>query len=858
MAALNASCLPPHDSHVFCNTSLPESLRLDDLLKRLTDEELVGQLFMHSNMAYGNSTNWNSTRGDLWATGVPRLGIAEFHYLGQGSIYRGASNGCNVNCCTGGWAHGCIVDEPFPTVWPQGTGFAATFDPSLTFAAAVSISDESRAMHAHVPNRTVEYRTGASSVINIARDPRWGRVPETYGECPMLTSLIAVAFNKGLIGFSSPSPSARPPAVYKTLPVIRHLGAYAGPESSRFSFDALVTEPDLNLTYLPAWRALVREGALVGAMSAISALNGVPGIAHASLLTSTLRELWGFDGYVTSDCDTFPALLHTWNWAASPEQGAAAALLAGNDMNCGPGFESLYNATRLGYVDRADLLRAARRALTMRMRVGDLQPPSTDPWRRRADLKVVGSAANAALLERLVAAGTVLLHNKAGALPLLGDKRTIALIGPAADDLRIQAHTYHGTPKEWVTLRAALSAEVSATAMGDGEAPRQQRQREEGGVTPGHGVQVGTASAWAGESFASDDEESGLAGAGTKGGRRRVLFARGCAIQDKNTSGFAEALGIARLADAIVYAGGLDAAMVEEDTDRTDSPTQPNGLGLPGVQPKLLGELRKVASERGVPLIVLLVSGGPIAEPSLMVPSSPDAPDALLWTSYYGQSARPLARILLGLEMPSGRLPFTVPFNASSLPPMADYRMNARPGRTYRYLDEALAPPLYPFGHAGSVPSVGWSVSPIAPSSSTLTLRALRAAQTLPCIEGAGGVALSVKLTLSRGESGQGYASIANASRSLLLFGALDSNLAPGSIFPRKQLLAVAKPTVLPGAAASLRLDVCARDLLGEGLGADRMPMPNTLRLWIGDASHGDAQATVALDATESVPRDEL
>ena len=303
-------------------------------------------------------------------------------------------------------------------LFPQGTAFAATFDTAAVFRAAVVIADESRAMQTHVPNRTVEYRSGASSVINIARDPRWGRVPETYGECPTLTGLIALGFNKGLLGFASESATA-PPPVLKVLPVIRHLGAYAGPERIRFRFDALVTEPDLRLTYLPAWKRLVAGRAVAGAMSAISALNGEPGITHKTLLTDTLKTAWGFDGFVLSDCDTFPALLTTWKWAASAAQGAAAALLSGGDINCGPGYAALANATRLRYVSKVAVRAAARRALRMRMRVGALQPPQTDPWRvNAAPLSSVGGAANGAVSDRIVAGGTVLLYHTPGSLPI--------------------------------------------------------------------------------------------------------------------------------------------------------------------------------------------------------------------------------------------------------------------------------------------------------------------------------------------------------------------------------------------------------------------------------------------------------
>lgn len=827
---LLASCLPPHDHYAFCDFKLPEDVRLDDLVGRLTLSELVGQLYMDANLAYGNTTVFNSSHGDLRSTSIDRLGVAQFTYMGQGSIYRGASNGCDLNCCSGGKPP-CIVDKPHATVFPQGTGFAASFDTELVFKSGVAISDESRAMQHRVPNRTVDYRSGASSVINIARDPRWGRVAETYGECPSLTAALAIAFNKGLLGFASAT-STKAPKVLKTLPVIRHLGAYAGPESIRFSFDALVTEPDMALTYLPAWRKMVAAGALSGAMSAISALNGVPGIAHASLLTETLKGRWAFDGYVISDCDTFPGLISQWHLSASPEQAAALSLRAGGDINCGPGYASLYNATaRMGLLQRSEVAAAARRALRMRMRVGDLQPPHTDPWRGAADLSVVASKEHGQLVDELVAGGTVVLHHAPGTLPLVGHLRAIALIGPSADDPSIQAHTYHGTPSKWTTLREALDEELAAAARVRHNRRAARHAARHGAGGDARGDARGDPGGDPGGD--PDDEEQ----------KAEVLYARGCNIDDKNTSGFAAAVAIALRADAIVYAGGLYAKIEEEDIDRMDSSDHPNGLGLPGVQLPLLMKLRAIATARGIPLVVLLVSGGPLATPEL-VPPSADAADALLWTSYFGQSARPLARILLGTALPSGRLPFTVPYDSGSLPPIDNYAMNAPPGRTYRYLNTSLAPPLFPFGH-GLHLGPRWNISELRSSASEMTLAELRTAATHPC-SSASGTAVTIHLTLTR-PSGSGSMP-QNASHSLLLFAALAQTAGERSPFPRQQLMDFAKPVLQPGASARVTLRVCARELLEEGLGVESQPLPNALDLWVGDASMRDASASVSLD----------
>mmetsp|Transcript_6568 Transcript_6568/g.19772 ORF Transcript_6568/g.19772 Transcript_6568/m.19772 type:complete len:730 (-) Transcript_6568:100-2289(-) len=694
-----------------------------------------------------------------------------------------------------------------------------------------AIAAESRAMQSRA-KRHFEYRTGASSVINIARDGRWGRLPETYGECPHLTSMMAVAFNKGLIGFPSLN-STTPPAVYKTVPVLRHFGAYAGPDHGRFRFDASVRMQDLYLTFLPAWRSLHLSGALPVVMSAISALNGAPGIADSFLLNDVLRSRWRWDGLVMSDCDTFPSLERVWGWAASAPQSAALALSAGNDMNCGVGFAALSEAVKQGYISRVEVATAARRALRLRMRVGELQPPASDPWARAYPLSVVGCAAHAAINERIVAGGTVVLGVRNGALPINLPKEvegpsagrpvprshnkvaTIALIGPSADDPSIQAHTYHGTPAHWITLRAAMAEELRA-----------------------------------------------------QGAMAQLAYAQGCETRSLSTTGFAEALALAREANAVVFAGGLAAGMEEEDTDRTCSPD--SCIGLPGVQLPLLHALRNVTAQRGVPLITLLISGGPISEPSLKAPS-PLAPDALLWTSYFGQSAQPLAKILLGgigsdgyrLD-PTGRLPFTIPTSQAQLPVISDYRMDGPPaGRTYRYLDTESAPPLYPFGYATSLPSpvqesrvahapehavrrtglsdepTGsvWRASRLSATPSVLdvaTLLALaRASDPLVGAKNNEGVADESErpgLLLHFRIAG-GHTPVAPA---FLVFGSLEGQHKP-SPFPRRQMIAFTKPLLTPGKNLPIDLAVSARDLVW-GLGIGRQPVPGVLRLWVGDA----------------------
>ena len=203
---------------------------------------------------------------------------------------------------------------------------AATWNLPLIFEMGMVTSDESWALQnrANESKSPTDYRSGASSVINILRDGRWGRAPETYGECPELTGEVAVALNKALTGYAALNATGREHGDYlKIMTNVRHFVAYAGPDSQRFHFNAEVSDDDVRYTYLPAWKKLVDTDTVSGVMSAISGLNGIPSAAHKELLTDMLRGEWGFGGYVISDCDTIGAISSSFHYTANVEEATA-------------------------------------------------------------------------------------------------------------------------------------------------------------------------------------------------------------------------------------------------------------------------------------------------------------------------------------------------------------------------------------------------------------------------------------------------------------------------------------------------------------------------------------------------------
>lgn len=598
----------------FQDPKLPIDVRLDNLMSLLTQDEKIDMLWMDGSTSDGEMPN-------LF---VPRLNISGFNWMGQGYVYRSASNGCNVNC------YSQIIDGNV-SVLPQGTGIAATWNVNLIFQSGVMISDESMATQYNYKNRSVDYKTGASSVINIARDPRWGRVPETYGECPILTGEVAVAFNKGLMGYKRLVDTELEHGIYKVIPVMRHFVDYDGPDNGRFSFNAIISDADLRLTYLPVWKKMIDEKAIVGVMSAISAVNGIPSAANKYLLTDVLRNEWNFTGFVISDCDPVAEIQHSYHYTSTIEQAVAVSVSSGNDINCGGEFKLLHQALTHGFVDMDTIDLAVSRGLRSRFISGNLNPIGTDPY-ASIPYSIVDSKQHKLLTKQVVSESVVLLTNPQKILPFNLTKVTqIAVIGPSADDPSVQAHTYHGTPSKWITVLDGIKDFVAL-----------------------HHRHISVASTW--------------------GASRR------------NTSDvdYLHALDLAVRSDVIIFVGGLDESFEEEDTDRET-------LQLPGGQLDLIQLLMNLNK----PMAILIVSGSPISEPSIIEQNSA----ALLWVSYFGQSGDALADILFGVTAPSGCLPFTISKDTSQLPPLVDYSMTTSPGRTYRYLDYQLAPPLFPFGY---------------------------------------------------------------------------------------------------------------------------------------------------------------
>lgn len=405
---------------LYRNTALPFDVRATDLVGRLTLEEKVSQMVYNS-------------------PAIPRLGIPEYNWWNEG-------------------LHG-VARNGIATVFPQAIGLAATWDTELQQRVGTVISDEARAKY----NRAMKKgRSGIyegislwSPNVNIFRDPRWGRGMETYGEDPFLTGEMGVAFIKGLQG--------NDPRYLKTIATPKHIAVHSGPEPERHTFNAEVSDYDLRETYLAQFRKCVVEGHAASIMCAYNRLRGEGCCGSTLLEQRILREEWGFNGLVVSDCWAVPDMYNFHKIVNSMEEAAAVAVRAGTDLECGNSYPNLVTAASSGKISTTELDTALRRVFIARMRLGMFDPPAMVPF---SSLDAVDTKENQRTALEAARKSIVLLKNDARALPLAKSVKNIAVIGPNANDVEVLLGNYNGFPSHPVTpLQGIRTAVPSANVV---------------------------------------------------------------------------------------------------------------------------------------------------------------------------------------------------------------------------------------------------------------------------------------------------------------------------------------------------------------------------------------------------------
>jgi beta-glucosidase len=412
----------------FRNPDLPVDARVDDLLRRLTLDEKISLTIER-------------------AAPVERLGIPPFPWWGEA-------------------LHG-VARTGRATVFPQAIGLAATWDDELMRRVATAISDEARAMNntwqARGKRNLYQGLVFWSPNINVFRDPRWGRGQETYGEDPFLTGAIGTAFVRGMQG--------EDPRYLKTVATAKHYAVHSGPESSRHTFDVVPTETDLRETYLPAFRDLVVDARAESVMCSYNSVRGQPACGNDELLGKVLRKEWSFGGYVVSDCGAVIDIHENHKVRKTAAEGAAMALLAGTDLECGAGswaagatdsYQYLGDAVKQGLVKESDLDVALRRLFRAQLRLGVYDPPGRLPWAGLTYEGVVNSPKHRELALEAARKSIVLLKNEKGALPLKKGLGSIAVVGPNADEVEVLLGNYNGTPIAPVTILAGIRAAAGA------------------------------------------------------------------------------------------------------------------------------------------------------------------------------------------------------------------------------------------------------------------------------------------------------------------------------------------------------------------------------------------------------------
>jgi beta-glucosidase len=642
------------------DASLPTAERVDDLLARMTPEEKLAQL------------------GSLWVfeildgAGVDPAKAAERLGAGIGEITRvaGATNfELPVVAALANEIQRVLVEETrlgIPAIvheeclhgllardamcYPQSIGMAAAWDPELVASIAQRLGRQLRAFGAH---------QALAPILDVARDPRWGRIEETYGEDPYLVAELGAAYVRGLQADGSDG----------VLATGKHMVGHGLPEGGLNRAPAHIGPRELRDVYLFPFEAAVRDAGMRSVMHAYEDIDGVPCVASHELFTATLRGEWGFDGIVVSDYAGIDELVDSHAIVEDLGRAAALALEAGIDADLpstGGYGGPLAQALAAGQVDEALVDRAVARVLRVKFELGLFESPYVDPERSTPVMDE-----DSALAREAARASIVLLEND-GTLPLREDLATIAVIGPNADSVR------------------NLLGDYSHVAHIETLLEMRERRNPFGFPVPEGLDLTGDLD---GRATILDAVRARCSAA------TEVRYAPGCGILDGEDGQIEEAVAAARGADVAVVVVGEKSGLIEgctcgEARDRLE-------LTLPGRQEELVAAV----AATGTPIVLVLVSGRPLG-----IEAAADASSAVLCAWCPGdEGPAAIADVLFGDVNPGGKLPVTVPRHVGQIP--IHYAHKPSGGRSHWHGDyvDGSHLPLWPFGHGLSYTSFALS-----------------------------------------------------------------------------------------------------------------------------------------------------
>ena len=650
---------------VYKDASQPVELRVADLLSRMTLDEKIGQVrcplgwFIYDKDAKGKvsltekfykytdeqyiGNYWAVLRADPWTqktltTGLNPALSAEMLNMMQRYAVEKTRLGIPI-----------MVAEETPhghmaigaTVFPTALSQAATFDRNVLFRMGEAMGAEIRAQGAHV---------GYGPVIDIAREPRWSRMEETFGEDPTLAGILASEVVRGMQGDLNLNGEVANDGqhVYSTL---KHFAAYGIPEGGLNGEMASVGERTLLSEYVPQFKRTVEAG--VGSiMTSYNMIDGIPCTSNRHLLTEVLRDTWGFKGAIYSDLQSIEGVAQTHHCAENWEDAGALAVNAGVDIDLeGNSYQYLRHAIETGKASEADLDRAVSKVLTLKFNLGLFENPYVDAKRAA---RIVRSEEHQQLAREVARKGICLLEND-GTLPLSKDLRHVAVIGPNADMMYNQLGDYTA-PQD----RSAIAT-----------------------VLDGVRAMLPTA---------------------------EVEYVKGCAVRDTTTSDIAAAVAAAKRSEVtILVVGGSSARDFKTEylstgaalVGKGELSDMDSGEGYDRASLQLMGDqerLMQALIDAGVKLVVVYIEGRP-----LNMNLAAEKANALL-TAWYpgGQGGMAIADVLFGDYNPAGRIPVSIPRNVGQIP----VYYSKHP--SHDYIDSPAAP-LYSFGYGKSYTTFAYS-----------------------------------------------------------------------------------------------------------------------------------------------------
>jgi beta-xylosidase len=617
------------------NPKLPPEQRAADLLKRMTLEEKVEQISGHRKQHVLDPTGrFNDETAekafhdlyDVDAKVSPR-DAAILRNAAQRYLLEKTRLGI-PNIFFGEALHGYM--EYGSTSFPQVLGLASTWDPELIFRVFTAAGDE---MASAGTNQAF------TPVLDLARDPRWGRTEETYGEDPYLVSRMGVAAVNGLQGTNYFLDR------HHVIATAKHFAGHGEPEGGRNTAPVNISERILRESFFEPFQAVVRDANVGSVMASYHEINGVPSHINPWLLTKVLREEWGFRGYVTSDGNGLQMLYETHGVAADKAEAARKAIAAGIDYDLSDGsvYQTLLQQVKDGAVPESEVDRAVYWVLYDKFRLGLFENPYVDP---DYTVKVTNSSAHQQLALQTAEKAIVLLKNQGNLLPLDTRKiKTIAVIGPNAADVHLGG--YARDPGRGVSILQGIKDRVGPNV--------------------------------------------------------KVLYAEGCKITlgkegyagwyendvklpapGSETANVKAAADLAKKADvAIVIVG-------ENETSNREAWSE-NHLGdrdsldLLGEQ----DELVKSVVATGVPTVVFLINGRPLS-----INYVAEHVPAIVEGWYLGQEGgTAAAKVIFGDVSPGGKLPITFPRSVGQLPDYYDHKPSRN--RSYAFVNNS---PLFAFG----------------------------------------------------------------------------------------------------------------------------------------------------------------